>query len=113
MVSSPALPAPPPWPESQPAPDASAQFPSSSGKAKLLGISKRGNSSLRRILVSGEQSLLRWSPRRTDALGRWVTALRQKKPWNLVAVALANKNARVIWHRLRYDVDSCPQAAEA
>jgi transposase len=85
----------------------------SGGKAKLLGLSKRGNSYLRRILVSGAQSLLRWSPRRTDALGRWGTALRQKQPWNLVAVALANKNARVIWHLLRSGVDSCPHAAVA
>jgi transposase len=86
---------------------------SSGGKAKLLGLSKRGNSYLRRILVSGAQSLLRWSPRRTDAIGRWVITLRQKKPWNLVAVALANKNARVIWHLLRYDVDYCPLATVA
>jgi transposase len=86
---------------------------SSGGKAKLLGISKRGNSYLRRILVSGAQSILRWSPRRTDAIGRWVTALRQQKPWHLVAVALANKTARVIWHLLRYDVDYCPHGAVA
>jgi transposase len=63
--------------------------------------------------VSGAQSILRWSPRRTDAIGRWVTTLRRKKPWNLVAVALANKNARVIWHLLRYDGAYCPHAAVA
>jgi transposase len=86
---------------------------SSGGKEKLLGISKRGNPYLRRILVSGAQSVLRWCPRRTDRLGQWVTKLRQKKPWNVVAVALANKNARVIWHLLRYDVDYCPHEAAA
>ena len=48
-----------------------------------------------------------------DAIGRWVTVLRQKKPWNLVVVALANKNARVLWPLQRSDVDSCPHAAVA
>ena len=78
---------------------------SSGGKQKLLGISKRGNQYLRRILVSGAQSILRLSSRRTDRLALWVTQLRKRKTWNVTAVALANKNARIIWHLLRYDVE--------
>lgn len=83
------------------------------GKERLLGISKRGNQYLRRILVSGAQSVLRWSTKKPTPLNTWVTQLRARKPWNAVAVALANKNARVMWHLLRHEVDFIPKRAAA
>ena len=73
------------------------------GKQKLLGISKRGNSYLRRILVSGAQSVMRWSKKKQDYLSKWAVGLMERKSWNVAAVAIANKNARIIWHLICHD----------
>jgi transposase len=69
---------------------------SSGGKITLGSISKRGNTHLRSLLVMGAAAILARSkaddPRRT-----WINRLRQRKPFKVAAVALANKMARVIW----------------
>jgi len=67
---------------------------------RLLGISKRGDKHLRSLFVIGAQSLLRRyrdGSRPGDPLADWARALLRRKPWNLVAVALANKLARIAW----------------
>jgi transposase len=66
---------------------------SSGGKERLGGISKAGNGYLRRLLVQGAQALLRWRNRATP----WIKGLLQRRPVNVVAVAIANKTARVAW----------------
>ncbi len=66
----------------------------------LLGISKRGNPRLRSLLVVGAQSMLRrYDEGRhpDDPLAQWARALLKRKPRNVVAVALANKLARIAW----------------
>ena len=66
----------------------------------LLGISKRGNERLRSLLVIGAQSMLRrYGEGRhpDDPLAQWARALLKRKPRNVVAVALANKLARIAW----------------
>ena len=72
-----------------------------SGETRLLlGISKRGNERLRSLLVIGAQSMLRrYGEGRhpDDPLAQWVRALLKRKPRNVVAVALANKLARIAW----------------
>ena len=65
------------------------------GKARLGGISKRGDSYLRRLLVNGAHAvLLRSKAGKADP---WLIALRSRRPRLVVAVALANKTARIAW----------------
>jgi transposase len=68
---------------------------STGGKARLGGISKRGDSYLRRLLVNGAHAvLLRSKAAKVDP---WLLALRGRRPRLVVAVALANKTARIAW----------------
>jgi transposase len=72
---------------------------STGGKARLGGISKRGDGYLRRLLVNGAHAvLLRSKTARTDP---WVCALLDRRPRLVAAVALANKTARVAWAIMR------------
>ena len=70
---------------------------SSGGKAKLGAITKQGNRYIRKMLVVGCTSALRVAGKRNGALAAWIAALRARKPERLVAVALANKLARICW----------------
>jgi transposase len=70
---------------------------STGGRERLLGISKRGDPYLRKLLVHGARSVLRHAKGREDPLSRWVNALSGRKHPNVVTVALANKTARVAW----------------
>jgi len=74
---------------------------SSGGKEKLLGISKRGDGYLRRLLVQGAKSVIRHVRRRLLAGlpggNPWVESLLERKHPNKVAIALANKMARIAW----------------
>ena len=68
---------------------------STGGKARLGGISKRGNRYLRRLLInSASANLLRSKATNADP---WVIGLRRRRPSLVVAVALANKTARIAW----------------
>lgn len=68
---------------------------STGGKTRLGAISKRGDGYLRRLLINGAQAmLLRSKAARRDA---WLVGLRSRKPRLVVAVALANKIARIAW----------------
>ena len=68
---------------------------STGGKARLGGISKRGDRYLRRLLINGASANLLRS-RATNA-DPWVIGLRRRRPPLVVAVALANKTARIAW----------------
>jgi len=70
---------------------------SSGGKERLGRITKQGNPYLRRLLVLGATSSLRWLGKRTDSLAEWTRKLLQRRPPRLVTVALANKLARIAW----------------
>lgn len=70
---------------------------STGGKPTLLGISKRGNAYLRRLLVLGAQSCLMHLDRSKDRLGLWLNSLEGRMHHNKVVIALANKLARVAW----------------
>jgi transposase len=68
---------------------------STGGKTRLGGISKRGNQYLRRLLINGASAnLLRSKATNADP---WVVGLRRRRPSMVVAVALANKTARIAW----------------
>ena len=70
---------------------------SSGGKERLGRITKQGNPYLRRLLVLGATSSLRWLHKRQDPLAVWTRKLLQRRPARLVTVAVANKLARVAW----------------
>ncbi len=70
---------------------------SSGGKAKLGAITKQGNQYIRKMLVVGSRSALRVASKHKGPLAEWIAALRARKPERLVAVALANKLARICW----------------
>lgn len=76
---------------------------STGGKARLLGISKRGNVYLRTLLVHGARATLRWIGVKTDQRSQWLRALIARRGKNKAAVALANKNARIAWVLLSSD----------
>ena len=70
---------------------------SSGGKERLGGITKKGNRYLRKMLVVGCTSVLRVAHKYKGALAEWIVAMRARKPERVVAVALANKLARIAW----------------
>ena len=70
---------------------------SSGGKNNLGGITKRGDTYLRTLLIQGAKSAVMTAHRRTDKISQWVVALRERSGWQKAVVALANKNARILW----------------
>jgi transposase len=70
---------------------------STGGKAKLAGISKRGNLYLRKILIHGARAVVLRSKRERIAMGAWMTSLETRAPRNVLIVATANKLARIAW----------------
>jgi transposase len=74
---------------------------SSGGKQKLGRISKMGNRNLRKLLVVGAHAVLFHRKPHTDPLRTWAKKLIERKPFKLVAVALANKMARIAFAILR------------
>ncbi|HEP8539745.1 transposase, partial [Pseudomonas veronii] len=64
---------------------------------RLGNISKRGDTYLRTLLIHGARAVVRCCANKTDARSRWLQGLLQRRPANVVAVALANKNARILW----------------
>lgn len=81
---------------------------SSGGKELLLGITKRGDSYLRTLLIHGARSALRTAREKSDRMLCWARRLEQRKGTKVAAVALANKMARVIWALLAHDGDYSP-----
>lgn len=70
---------------------------SSGERSRLLGISKRGDTYLRTLLIHGARSVVSRCDSRTDTLGRWIRDIKVRRGFNRASVALANKNARIIW----------------
>ena len=70
---------------------------STGGKAKLYGISKRGNRYLRKILIHGARAMVLRCKRDRVPMGAWMTALEARAPRNVLIVAAANKLARIAW----------------
>jgi len=70
---------------------------SSGGKTRLAGITKRGDVYLRTMLIQGAKSAVMTAHQRNDPISRWALALRERSGWQKAVVALANKNARILW----------------
>lgn len=70
---------------------------SSGGKNSLGGITKRGDTYLRTLLIQGAKSAVMTAHMRQDRISTWALALRERSGWQKAVVALANKNARILW----------------
>ena len=70
---------------------------STGGKPTLMGISKRGDTYLRTLLIHGGRTVVRVADKREDKRSQWITRLGARRGKNITAVAVANKNARVAW----------------
>lgn len=69
---------------------------SSGGKQNLLGISKRGDTYLRTLLIHGARAVIRFAENKAKPES-WLRKLMARRNKNIAAVALANKNARIVW----------------
>lgn len=75
---------------------------STGGKPRRLGISKRGDSYLRKLFVHGARATLRWVDSKQGDRSRWLKTLMARRGKNRAAVALANKTARIAWALLAH-----------
>jgi transposase len=82
---------------------------SSGGKDKLLGISKRGDSYIRSLLIHGGRSVVKYASKKNDKRSQWICKLHDRAGYNCTTVAVANRNARIafslIKNELEYKVD--------
>ena len=74
---------------------------SSGNRQRLYGISKRGDRHLRTLLIHGARAVVRTSATRNDAQGAWIRDLQARRGAAKTIVAVANKNARVIFAMLK------------
>lgn len=70
---------------------------SSGGKTSLGRITKRGDEYLRTLLIQGAKSAVMSAHKRADPTSLWLVQLRQRIGWQKACVAMANKNARILW----------------
>ena len=85
---------------------------SSGGKQTLLGISKRGDTYLRTLLIHGARAVIRFNENKAEPES-WLRKLMKRRNKNVAAVALANKNARIIWALLARDAKFHPNHTSA
>jgi transposase len=70
---------------------------STGGKARMGRITKRGDAYLRTLLMLGARAVLQSAAHKTDRLSRWAMALRARRGYHRAIIAVAAKNARIIW----------------
>lgn len=78
---------------------------SSGGKQRLGGISKRGDTYLRTLLIHGARAALNACGGKEDVRSKWAHGLATRRNRNIATVALANKNARIAWAVLSREED--------
>jgi transposase len=87
---------------------------STGGKARLGRITKRGDDYLRTLLIQGAKAAVMTAHKRSDRISQWLVQLKDRVGWQKAVVALANKNARIVWavltRGLAYDPDHVPIA---
>lgn len=76
---------------------------STGGRTNLLGISKRGDTYLRTLLIHGARAVIRHTDNKDPGGNGWLHSLLGRRHKNIAAVALANKNARTVWALLAHD----------
>jgi len=75
----------------------------SGGKFVALPITKRGNAYLRTLLIHGARTIMNWAHKHDDPLSQWALAVKSRAGHNRAVVALANKNARILWAMMHTD----------
>jgi transposase len=70
---------------------------STGGKSRLGRITKRGDAYLRTLLMLGARAVLQNAGQKSDRLSRWAMALRERRGYHRAVIAIAAKNARIIW----------------
>jgi transposase len=70
---------------------------SSGGKTSLGRITKRGDDYLRTLLIQGAKAAVMSAHKREDPISRWLVQLKERIGWQKACVAMANKNARILW----------------
>jgi transposase len=70
---------------------------SSGGKERMFGITKRGNTYLRRQLINGARAVVRIARGRRGGIWDWINKMLDRRHFNIVTVAVANKMARIMW----------------
>jgi transposase len=70
---------------------------STGGKSRLGRITKRGDAYLRTLLMLGARAVLQSAAHKTDRLSRWALALQARRGYHRTIIAIAAKNARIIW----------------
>lgn len=78
---------------------------SSGGRQKLLGISKRGDSYIRKLLVQGARSVVINCEGKEDPISKWAFKKKQELNFNKASVAVANKNARIILSVIKHSTE--------
>lgn len=76
---------------------------SSGGKQKLLGVSKRGNGTIRKLLIQGARIITRYALAKQEnsyPSQKWIQGVASRRGRQIAAVALANKTARIVWNLL-------------
>ncbi len=86
---------------------------STGGRQNLLGISKRGDGYLRKLLIHGARAVIRVEERKADKADGWLARLLGRRNKNVATVALANKNARTVWALLAHGREYQPGYAAA
>lgn len=86
---------------------------SSGEREQLLGISKTGDCYVRGLLVHGARSALKAARGKSDPMSRWMCRLAQRRGHNKAVVAIANKNARILWAMMKSGQDFRPERAVA
>ena len=90
---------------------------STGGKASLGRITKRGDDYLRMLLIQGAKSAVMSAGKRDDRISQWLLQLKERVGWQKAVVALANKNARILWAVLTreaaFDPDHVPATPAA
>lgn len=86
---------------------------SSGGVSRLGRITKRGDGYLRTLLIQGAKIAVLTAHTRQDAISRWALQLKARVGWQKAAVAMANKNARIVWALLwrggSFDAEHLPK----
>ena len=77
-------------------------------KPRLFGISKRVDRYLRTLMIHGARAVLSKAGGKEDRRSQWIGRMRERRHPNVVAVALANKNARIAWSLLSREQEYRP-----
>jgi len=86
---------------------------SSGGKASLGRITKRGDEYLRTLLIQGAKSAVMSASKRSDPTSVWLVQLTARVGWQKACVAMANKNARILWAVMTREQGFDPQHVSA